>query len=102
MELTEKEAHCIARLIQGALFAESWRQGCVYCKERESKIIPCDFQDGVLKKLGEAAGVDLSPRFKSYDEKMSAPFPYCRFLKNSNELVKESAREYFKECLKVE
>ena len=38
MELNEKEAHCVARLLQGALFGKSYLDGCDYCKWIVKKI----------------------------------------------------------------
>lgn len=60
MELTEQEAHCLARLLQGALFNENILTGCDYCKNRcyENR---WDIFFLVRKRLSEATDVDLKP-----------------------------------------
>ncbi len=60
MELTEQEAHCIARLLQGALFSENILNGCDYCKNRcyENR---WDIFFSIRKRLSEETDVDLKP-----------------------------------------
>lgn len=66
--ISDKDLHCVARLLQGEIFAESLFYGCSYCKYKSD----C-FYDGKLdlhvdelrKKLQLITGVDLSPCFDS-------------------------------------
>ena len=100
MELTEKEAHCVARLIQGALFTDDLLAGCEYCKfecikNAESPSVFISMRE----KLTKETGVDLD----IFDSDLSNKhFPYKRFLKNSNDNIKKLLRTYFADCLKVE
>ncbi|MBR1760269.1 MAG: hypothetical protein IJ741_03715 [Schwartzia sp.] len=102
--LTEKEAHCIARLLQGAFFGE--RNGgnvlaaCAFCKfkcfdekcaDETRKKAPWFFRE-VRQTLESKTGVDLSPRV--YGHLYGWP-PIKKFLKNANEETKEFCRKFF-------
>ena len=59
MELTEKEAHCVARLLQGAIFGESVLNGCVFCKFRcNTESDPAPHLDKLRQKLWMETGVE--------------------------------------------
>ena len=95
MELNEQEAHCVARLLQSALYGKGILDGCLFCKYR------CDVNDGRLKMFGAIkdrltgeTGVDLSPI--TGGDLLGSEFPYFKFLKNANEEVKEYFRNRFK------
>ena len=97
MELTEKEAHCIARLLQGAMFGKSIFDGCAFCKFKcKVKNDPAPHLDKIRMLLTEATGVDLgwngNTAFRPDD------FQYHRFLKNSNDEMKQKIANYFKNC----
>ena len=96
MELTEQEAHCLARLLQGALFNENILTGCDYCKNRcyENR---CDIFFLVRKRLSEATDVDLKP--EQYAELPHSDFPYGIFLKNASEKTKAWYRVKFNQLL---
>ena len=100
MELTEKEAHCVARLIQGALFADNILAGREYCKFECFRDTESRNMFNVMRERFEAeTGVDLNPIVCGLGEKH---FPYRKFLKNSNDNIKKLLRTYFAGCLKVE
>ena len=93
MELSEREAHCMARLLQGALFGENLFDGCAYCKFQCDK--HADLRNSmymqIRRRLTEETGVDL--KFLPLDLSLAyLDFPYCKFLANAN----AEAREYFK------
>ena len=92
MELNEQEAHCIARLLQSALFGKDIFDGCDYCK------FQCYKQGNRLKMFDELrgrltveTGVDVSPIVDT--SFVNAHFPYHKFLVNSNEEFKAGFRE---------
>ena len=99
MELNEKEAHCVARLLQGAIYGNERNvlDGCLFCKfsctEKDEN--PSPHFDDILRKLQKNTGVDLSPAVCT--EVYHSDFPYKKFLKNSNEWVKERFRNFFKD-----
>ena len=96
MELNEREAHCIARLLQGAWFGKSKFDGCNYCKYQCYKDDDkCGLHgfDNIKKRLTEETGVDLSPDASSF--LLDSDFPYHKFLKNSNEEIRKYFRERF-------
>ena len=96
MELNEQEAHCIARLLQSALFGKDIFDGCDYCK------VQC-YKEGdhsrlmftkIKKRLTDETGVDLSP-IVGGGSLINSDFPYHKFLIKSN----ENAKEYFRKRL---
>ena len=102
MELTEQEAHCLARLLQGSLYSSDTFIGCRFCK------FPCD-QNGskpmfetVKKKLTDETEVDVSGNLYGYltegltlHSMKAEDFPYKKFLQGSSETVKEHYRNFF-------
>lgn len=95
IKLTDKDLHCIARLIQSAMFSKGAFSACMFCKYEEE----CDtaeHSDVIRKKLMDETGVDLGVWDISLH---SGAFPYRRFLKNSNEKTKVHFKKYFKEVL---
>lgn len=91
MNLTEKEAHCVARLLQGAMFGNhNTMAGCAFCK------FQCGADDmyrQIQKKFETETGVDLDDNMPL--DIFYSNFPYKKFLKNSNENVKEHFRKIF-------
>ena len=91
MELTEKEAHCVARLLQGAMFGNhNSMAGCAFCKYQ------CGADDmyrKIQKKFEEETGVNLDANMPI--DVIYSTFPYKKFLKNSNENIKEHFRKIF-------
>ena len=100
MELTEKEAHCIARLFQGAAYGDNVLNGCTFCKYNcyeNGKVVPPPMYEEVLEKVTELTGVDIRP-FKNRASMMFSEFPYKKFLKNS----REDTKEYFRKMIELE
>lgn len=111
VELTEQEAHCIARLLQSAIFSPDHDlfAGCRFCKYPCAKesgtwcdmhLVDLPRYDAVMHKLMEETGVDLGPAVYGYLDPSVVPFkkfPYKKFIKNSNEEIKEFFRNYFKD-----
>lgn len=105
MELTKHEAHCIARLLQSAIFSPDHNlfAGCRFCKYQCIRYVDDDEQgslelpryDDIMKKLMDVTGVDVSPAVYGYIEPGS--FPYKKFLKNSNDKTQEYFRNFFKD-----
>ena len=101
--LTEKEAHCIARLLQGPMCGTEGHdgilEGCGFCKFKcwtikdENHLNGFSRLDSIRQKLEEITGVDLSS--KRYGTLWPNGFPYKKFLKNSNDDVKEFCRNFF-------
>lgn len=94
--LTEKELHCVARLLQGAIYGEEHNvfDGCAFCMyqcHNEIELAP-NFEL-VMQKIMNKTGVDLSP---AKHRLIHSGFPYKKFLKNANEDAKEYFRNYFK------
>ena len=86
MELTEKEAHCIARLLQSAMFGESLLCGCKFCKfQCKTAEDTAPHLDAIRKRLTDETGVDL--RLGAESNLLYSNFPHKRFLKNANEEI---------------
>ena len=65
-QLSEKDLHCIARMLQSALFADNIFYGCNFCNYKNECFTGniFDMNDtNVRKKLQEITGVDLGPQF---------------------------------------
>ena len=90
MELNEREAHCVARLLQGAFFGEEITDGCDYCKFQCGIKFPV--REAIKKRLTEETGVDLSNG--TWVMLPHSNFPYNKFLKNANETSKEVYRNH--------
>ena len=94
MELNEQEAHCIARLLQGAFFGDSPFDGCSFCKfqcykEGNNNLVT---KAGAIRcKLTEETGVDLG--FYEEPRLFKSNFPYSRFMHGAN----IEAKLYFQE-----
>ena len=86
MELNEREAHCVARLLQSAWFGGGQFVGCKYCKyeclanNSESSLPGFD---NIRRRLTEETGVDLTLEASAFI--YDSAFPYHKFLKNANE-----------------
>ena len=91
MELNEREAHCIARLLQGAIFGEDVSDGCDYCKF-QCTLGRFPFREEIRKRLTEETGVDLSNGTRVLLPHSN--FPYNKFLKNANETAKKVYRNH--------
>ena len=94
MELNEKETHCIARLLQSAIFGKSLISGCQFCKFR------CDGDElsvinSMRNRLYDETGVDLRLGSDKRDELPFSDFPYKRFLKAANDDVINYYRVFF-------
>ena len=92
MELTEKEAHCVARLLQGAMFGRNnTMAGCAFCK------FQCDTKNSMYRHIQEKfeneTDVDLQDDLPV--DVIYSDFPYKKFLKKSNEHIKEYFRKIF-------
>ena len=97
MELTEKEAHCVARLLQGRFYSKNILSGCTFCKYQCLPQVVNGEEIHMERKIREKfmaeTGVDLTssvPRDVLFSE-----FPYKKFLKNANETIKKHFREIF-------
>ena len=105
MELNEREAHCVARLIQGGVLEGSIFYGCAYCKyhddcwPKESKHGGIFLYD-IRKRLTKETGVDLSFISKGRFD-IDSSFPHGTFLKNSNEKVKDFYRKTCRELIEI-
>ena len=104
MELTEKEAHCVARLIQDGMFGKRALDGCWFCKYRndcqkvdEHQLYDPPFYKELAKKITLNTGVDI---VKDNDCPSLPPslFPYRKFLKNADSSIKEYFKSYFSDC----
>ena len=86
LDITDKDLHCVARLIQGTFYANQMFYGCQYCKYKDECVTPAILDDGhidfnklydevVRMKLQDLTGVrvadvlgtDLEARFKNYN-----------------------------------
>nr|DAZ68648.1 MAG TPA: hypothetical protein [Caudoviricetes sp.] len=105
MELTKREAHCIARLLQSAIFSPDHEifAGCRFCKYQcvkdagkwdDKNMVDLPVYDAVMRRLMIQTGVDVGPMVYGYLE--PGGMPYKKFLKNSNEGIKEFFRNQFK------
>ena len=96
MELNEREAHCVARLLQSAWFGNGQFDGCKYCKY---VCVAADNPDSlsgfnnIRKRLTEETGVDLTLTVGGFI--YDSEFPYHKFLKNANEKAKNYFRHRF-------
>ena len=92
VELSDKEAHCVARLLQGAMFGKhNTMAGCAFCKYQ------CDKNSvyrQIQKKFEEETGVDLQDDLPT--DVIYSDFPYKKFLKNSNVKLKSISEKYFR------
>ena len=100
MELSEKEAHCVARLLQASLYGGDDKNfgcpldGCQYCK------VQC-YKQGenssifshLRKRFTEETGVDIGTEI--YGTLPNSKFPYKKFLKNANAEIIEYFRKRF-------
>lgn len=66
-EMSDQDLHCVTRLLQSALFADSIFYGCQYCKYYnncfpDGAIKNHDMHyDKIMKKLQDITGIDVSP-----------------------------------------
>lgn len=98
--LTEKDLHCIARLLQSAFTdAKHAPFGCCeFCKYKcHTKEELAPNSDELRWKLQKLTGVNLD--WNGQILFLDVP-PYKKYLINSNEEVKQFFREYFKNVLK--
>lgn len=96
MELSNKEAHCLARVLQSVLYGGHSRpfDGCMFCLHPCHTLDqPTPRFDTLLHRLGNETGVDLQPGI--YGALRSGGFPYKKFLKNANLKVKDFFRNFF-------
>ena len=99
MELNEREAHCVARLLQGALFGNGVDDGCDYCKFRCERVV--DRTREIRERLTEETGIDLGLMINGRLPR--SDFQHGRFLKNANEVVKKFYRDSIKHlCVSCE
>ena len=89
MELNEHEAHCVARLIQGAMFGRDVADGCQFCKFNCGAHCGSQRAADLRKRLTEVTGVDLADRLSE------SAFPHDRFIKAANEEIKNYYRKEF-------
>lgn len=106
IKFTEHEAHCVARMLQGAVYGENFLSGCSFCKFQCSLVGRNKYSEKIysqqprwrqiLDKLTKFTGVDcgIIDEGNLYGSK----FPYKRFLKNSNAEAEEYFRNYFSDC----
>ena len=102
IKFNEKEAHCIARILQGAIYAKDFLAGCSFCKF-PCKLVRHNHRDEVLQqeqrwrqilnKLTEKTGVDCG--IMESENLYGSEFPYKRFLRNANDEAKDYFRNYF-------
>ena len=93
MELNERESHCVARLLQGAMFGNSIDDGCQFCKFRCERVV--DMTREIRKRLTDETGVDLS--LMTHGTEPLSKFPLGKFLINANADIKKVYREFFEE-----
>lgn len=68
-EMSDQDLHCVTRLLQSALFADSIFYGCQYCKYYnncfpDGTIKNHDMHyDKIMKKLQDITGIDTSPGY---------------------------------------
>lgn len=97
LELDEKEAHCVARLLQGAFYGKNVLVGCTFCKYQCLASVISEnsvsMQSKIREKFMAETGVDLTSVISC--DVVFSEFPYKKFLKNSNETVKRHFREVF-------
>ena len=90
MELSEKEAHCVARMIQGALCYGHVMGACRFCKYHCADEGWRPFY-AVRKRLTEETGVDVNSYVSACTPENE--WPHLRLLKNANEDIKKKFRE---------
>ena len=104
MELSEKELHCVARLIQGGVFGKRAFDGCWFCKYRDDcqkaddhQFYDPPFYKELAKKITLNTGVDIE---KDNDSSVLPPslIPFRKFLKNADVSIKEYFKSYFSDC----
>ena len=102
MELTEQEAHCVARLLQGAIYGDTPWRGCEYCKYQcrrfvknkekpNVKTLERQTYEPLLAKLTEETGVDLG-NIVDIEYVKHGFLPISKFLISSNNEIKEYMR----------
>ena len=89
MELNEREAHCVARLIQGAMFGRNVADGCQFCRFKCGATCGSQRAADLRKRLTKVTGVDLTDRLPESE------FPHDRFIKGANEEIKDYYRKEF-------
>ncbi len=72
MELTDKDLHCVSRLLQSSIFAESIFYGCNYCKYKNDCFDEAEpkeemYIDMLRQKLQDITGIDLDPCYNCND-----------------------------------
>lgn len=102
MELTEKEAHCVARLLQGVVFGKNIFSGCAFCKfqcdeEEKKKGAPyiAPQYEKIMQKFYEETEVDTRLGGNANDRLIKSDFPYKRFLRNANEKITDYCKNFF-------
>lgn len=110
VKFTEQETHCIARLLQGAVYGEHFLSGCSFCKFQCSLAGRDNYSEKVytqqprwrkiLNKLTKLTGVDCG--IMDEGNLYGSKFPYKRFLKNSNAEAKKYFKNYFSDCESAE
>lgn len=89
MELTEQEAHCIARHFQALLYGRGLSDACNFCKFQcfigKDKNFEFLFEQ-IKERLTSELGVDLRV-FPWETLPELGNFPYKKFLANANEAV---------------
>ncbi len=96
MELTEQEAHCVARLLQSAIFGNDGEifNGCMFCKFKcENEKDPAPNFDILRERFTKETGVDLG--LGSAGSLPLSKFPYKRFLKSANADIRKYFKNYF-------
>ena len=93
MELTEKEAHCVARLLQGVVFGKNIFSGCAFCKFQCDYIAPQ--YEKIMQKFYEETEVDTRLGGNANDRLIKSDFPYKRFLRNANEKITDYCKNFF-------
>lgn len=97
MYLTEKQAHCVARILQSVIFGKSILDGCAFCKfECKTITDPAPHLDEIRKIFFDETGVDLRIGGSSKDKLKFSDFPYKRFLRASNDEIKNYFGDFFK------
>lgn len=104
MELSDREAHCIARLLQGALNCERYYDACCFCKfeggckERNwnCKEPPTFFRE-FAERLTGITGVEIMPDKSWLGMPLSGALNYMKLLKNANPEVKSRCKKFFED-----
>ena len=118
MELNEQEAHCLARILQGILFADNqWLEGCQFCPYRFDDSQVCvkplrefpkiaealpDMEENagfmtmpinLRRRLSDETGVDID--FLSGGGLPGCKFEPDRFLREANPTIVERYQRHF-------